>query len=890
MSEKKIIGHSGILRSLKKLTAFAIICLWVITINGTVWARGGGGCLEQGTAILTPKGPTPIEELVPGDSIYSVIDNQLCLAKVQTSVQVYPEQYVEILFGEHKIRATSEHPFQIAPGTFRMASDLKAGDTIYLLENGQLENIPISSISEVKAELPAYNLLVSPGGTYFANDLLVHNKGCFLPDTPILRSDGSQVFISEVHPGDQLLAFTLDGKVVTTSVRDVLTHEVDEYLAVTTEKIILRVTPEHPFYVGDGTFKTSEALKVGDYVFSYDGYGLSKQRLIRIERIHAKTCVYNLQTDFPNTFFANGIAAHNKGGGCFPVGTLIQTPQGEVSIEKLRPGDPIWAVTEGGQTVESSVESIFTTYSSLIVLKTDLGSLHTTIEHPLRLAQGGFLLAGKLSPGEQLLFWSGGELLPAQILSLEGNTHQEQVFNLQVSWPHTFVASGFVVHNKGGGGFHGGGYHGSHHGGSGSSMSPQATLLFFIVWGGIVIFVVFIVISNRTKNKDEDLDFTYSRSQISPKANKTQKLLNFISKNDTSFAPQALEQVVSSAFLQLQQCWQARAYDPMKPLMMPDLYAQHCRQLQGMIRDHEINMIDQLKIEHIDLVNVRYTYKEDHREFTALITASARDYYVDAQLNEFIRGDKAPARFQEFWTFQRQAGKWLLREIEQSRESDILKDENFFEQFTDQGVKQIYSETADEKGTAGPWLEKETELKATRIERMLNFLVQTDKLWNRQDMLERARQVFTHIMLAREAGALGISEAEELFPEITKNLRTEMEKLRTMGITTELRNLCIRKVELVLIRNFTDNKVDEFTARISAHAQMVLKKHGDILKQDDDVTPFDEYWVFGRLDNQWKLKEVLPPARGELFINQENVDQDSSPEQLKWYYQHSRAT
>jgi hypothetical protein len=50
-----------------------------------------------------------------------------------------------------------------------------------------------------------------------------------------------------------------------------------------------------------------------------------------------------------------------------------------------------------------------------------------------------------------------------------------------------------------------------------------------------------------------------------------------------------------------------------------------------------------------------------------------------------------------------------------------------------------------------------------------------------------------------------------------------------------------------------------------------------------------EFWTFGRLDNEWKLKEVVPPARGEGLIAAENVDEDSSPEQLQWYYKQTRA-
>jgi hypothetical protein len=67
-------------------------------------------------------------------------------------------------------------------------------------------------------------------------------------------------------------------------------------------------------------------------------------------------------------------------------------------------------------------------------------------------------------------------------------------------------------------------------------------------------------------------------------------------------------------------------------------------------------------------------------------------------------------------------------------------------------------------------------------------------------------------------------------------------------------------------------------------------KGDEIISAEPYVTPFEEYWTFGRLDEEWKLKEVLPPARGEKMIAAENVDEDASPEQLKWYYRQTRAT
>ena len=444
----------------------------------------------------------------------------------------------------------------------------------------------------------------------------------------------------------------------------------------------------------------------------------------------------------------------------------------------------------------------------------------------------------------------------------------------------------------GGGGFGGGGFHGGSYGGfhsSGGGSSDPKDLIIVLVILGVIVLASTILNARQKAGEGEDLDFSYSRADIESKAAKTRKLLEFLSRVDQAMAPGTLEERALSTFKKLQECWQARQYDPMKPLLMPDLYAEHCNQIRGLIRNHEINMLADLRVEHVDIVNVRYTQKENDREFTALISACARDYYFDDRTQKFVRGDKQPARFQEFWTFHRRDGAWLLREIEQTRESDVLKQENFFEQFTNVGLNQVYADAAGKQGPAGPWLEKDTLAKATRVERLLNFLVQTDKLWDRDAMLERARQVFLHVMLAREGGDPGAIPATELFPGVASSLQGELVRLGAKGTRLEFRNLCVRKAELVLVRNYNDNAQDEFVVRISTHAQRIVRRNSLLISQDEDVTPWVEFWTFGRLDNVWKLKEVLPEARGEAALSAENVDEGSSADQLQWFYKQTRA-
>ena len=172
--------------------------------------------------------------------------------------------------------------------------------------------------------------------------------------------------------------------------------EVEGYLVVRTGRMVLQVTPEHPFYVGEGMFKTIEALHVGDEVYAFDGRGLSAQKIEDIQRVTGKAKVYNLQTDFPNTFFAAGVAVHNKGGGCVERGTMVPTPSGLTAVEQLKPGDSVWAVA-GGSNVVATVQAVTSVAPDEYCELTAGGrTLRVTGEHPIEIAPGVFRVASRI--------------------------------------------------------------------------------------------------------------------------------------------------------------------------------------------------------------------------------------------------------------------------------------------------------------------------------------------------------------------------------------------------------------------------------------------------------------------------------------------------------------
>ena len=735
----------------------------------SLFARAGGGCVAGGTLIETPSGPRAIETLRVGDAVWSQQGGRRVTATVQAFYAVEPSVFIELVAGSHTLCVTPEHPVQTGPGEFVRAEQLTTAAVLFTDEASEAR-APLTSVRRIPADRLAYNLLVSPGGVFFANDLLVHNKGCFLPDTPVTLADGGRRAISELREGDQVLAFSPEGAGVAATVRRVITHEVKSYLVVRTASIELHVTEEHPFYVGAGVFKTIESLHTGDAIYAFDGtHGFTAQSIVAIEQRSAHVTVYNLEVDAPHTYLTNGIAVHNKGGG----------------------------------------------------------SSHS----------------------------SGGS-------------------------------------HSGGSSYYGGSHRSSSSGGANAEANPYVVGFFFVL---IVAGLLFYWVTQHFgggggDSIEENLDYNFPRWAIEPKAAKTRKLLEFIARTDESVNPDQLVQLASTAFLQLQENWSSRDYATMRPLLMPDLFEEHSAQLRGLRQTHEINRLEDIRIEQVDLVHLHYAEQPEQRSFVALLTVWLRDYYVDDRTLEFLRGDETAARFQEFWVFQFHDGAWRLREIEQSRESDYLKQENFFAPFTETGRDQVYGETAGQTGPAGPDLPADVEAKDANIDRLLNFLVVTDKIWNREAMIATARRVYISVLLAWQDGQPEMFAGIPLTAELLAGLNQVNETNQRNDWRVVYRNLCVRKVEIVHINNRHERGLDEFTVRISAHAQVIATQNGVERHRDEFVKPWIEFWTFVRTGYQWSLKEIVPGEKGAAYIALENTDEGSSTQMLEWYYSKERAT
>ena len=112
-----------------------------------------------------------------GDRVDSFADNALTESAVSQIYKVTREYYYSLAAGDYQVKVTAEHPFFVGNNEFKEVKDLKAGDDVYVIENGSLKKKTVTSNTRINEPTDAYNLSVDNTNTFFANDFAVHNKG-----------------------------------------------------------------------------------------------------------------------------------------------------------------------------------------------------------------------------------------------------------------------------------------------------------------------------------------------------------------------------------------------------------------------------------------------------------------------------------------------------------------------------------------------------------------------------------------------------------------------------------------------------------------------------------------------------------------------------------------
>lgn len=639
------------------------------------------------------------------------------------------------------------------------------------------------------------------------------------------------------------------------------------------------------------------------------------------------------------------------GGGCFPAGTRILTLSGEVPIEKVRAGDTVLAYSND-RLVQAEVKDFIQKKDRLVKLVTDKGSLVATPEHPL-LTPTGFAEVRDLRKGDEVGVFREGRRYWAKIKAVKMGGVAE-VYNLEVTPPHTFIAGGFIVHNKGGfGGGFSSGFGSSSYGGYGSyggydddyrgsslfgRRRRRGSLLFDLIFIGVALVVALLKGGRRRSNWRADSDsggssgagflssfskpperVAVSGAQLAERASRTRDIMLALSRRDGDFDPAGLQQLVKGVFLKVQLAWQARDYSTLTGVMMPYLRASHSAKVEAMRARGERNILDDLQVLSMDFVHVRCPAEKEGRAFTALITASARDYTIsDRGVSDFKPPE--PATFQEYWTFNQLDGRWALARIDQPGELDVLNAPNLpatpqaadavpaVERPARQGGDEAFMPPGMRPPEPEPPAAAAQPMTDGTFERGADYLrslapaaagaaaaqapakpppppAKPDgQRWNRQKMEIAATLAFESVYEAWGRNDSARLTHEYVSGEALARLKRIMEARKAEGLAFEFKSLFTRRAEVVLTSPAERNplRLDEFTARITATAVRAMLRNGKVLKRDEAPEPFTEYWVFGRQDESWKLRDILP--RMDQSGEDRAKDGAPSPVQIEWYW------
>ena len=137
---------------------------------------------------------------------------------------------------------------------------------------------------------------------------------------------------------------------------------------------------------------------------------------------------------------------------CFVAGTLVMAVAGMVAIENIKAGDKV--ISTNHETFETAEKTVVETYvredSKLIHLVINGEEIITTETHPFYVTNRGFVNAGELKVGDELLD-SNGNILLVENFAVELTDEPTTVYNFQVEDYHTYHVSGLaiLVHNAG---------------------------------------------------------------------------------------------------------------------------------------------------------------------------------------------------------------------------------------------------------------------------------------------------------------------------------------------------------------------------------------------------------------------------------------------------------
>lgn len=200
------------------------------------------------------------------------------------------------------------------------------------------------------------------------------------------------------------------------------------------------------------------------------------------------------------------------------------------------------------------------------------------------------------------------------------------------------------------GGSSGGGWGGSGAGwalfalGSGHGSSGGIIVLI------IIVFIVFNIMKNA-RRRGGAVSFGDARvanhSELMP--------IQSIRDTDPNFSEAAIREKISNLYVRMQNAWQAKEFETMRPYMADALYNQFKLQLDELVRSECTNHVERIAVLEVNLIGWRSDEAND--AIVAELQTRIIDYISNDRTGKVISGSKTTEKFMTYeWTLIRSKG------------------------------------------------------------------------------------------------------------------------------------------------------------------------------------------------------------------------------------------
>ena len=195
---------------------------------------------------------------------------------------------------------------------------------------------------------------------------------------------------------------------------------------------------------------------------------------------------------------------------------------------------------------------------------------------------------------------------------------------------------------------------------SGSSSSDLGTVGALGCLGGnlftvvIIVIIVIIVLRYMKSGQNSGGQNVYTAAQEEPGLP-----LDTLKQKDPDFNEQILLEKVGNQYIQMQNAWQDKKWEPMRAIMTDAMYNQMARQLQALIDAKQTNHVERIAV--LETRIVRYAVEGDNDVLVIRISTRITDYTTDDRTGALISGSQTRELFMVYdWKLTRQKDKKTL--------------------------------------------------------------------------------------------------------------------------------------------------------------------------------------------------------------------------------------